>query len=252
MHIELSQFEIDENTFEVTINYSDIKFDKNDIGNTIGYSDGKLPPHFEEMIDQIITRFPKKCNINAGYRLLNLQHSTDRKDGLLIGNKFFQMDKIVTSQLKKANKAALFLCTIGNEMELWAKDLSQKGDSVLAYLVDIVASSAVESIADILHNRINQAASKLGLNVTNRYSPGYCNWSVAEQQKLFSLLPNNFCNISLSDSSLMKPIKSISGIIGIGTKVKFSQYICDRCGVNDCTHRVYLLSKANKANNIVL
>lgn len=247
MNKKLSQIELAKDTFEVTICYSDIKFDKKNIGHTIGYSDGKLPLHFEEMIDQIISQFPEKCKINAGYRLLNLQFSSDRIDGLLIGNDFFQMDKIVTSQLKKANKAALFLCTIGSEMELWSKGLLQKGDSVLAYLVDIVASSAVESVADILHDHISQVANEFGWNITNRYSPGYCNWSVAEQQKLFSLLPNNFCNITLSDSSLMQPIKSISGVIGVGPEVKYSEYICDRCGVIDCTHRVYLLSKAKKA-----
>jgi hypothetical protein len=43
---------------------------------------------------------------------------------------------------------------------------------------------------------------------------------VAEQHKLFSLLPPGICGITLSDSALMHPIKSVSGITGIGKHCK--------------------------------
>ena len=56
----------------------------------------------------------------------------------------------------------------------------------------------------------------LALNSTNRYSPGYCGWHVSEQHKFFAFLPQNYCGIELSDSALMKPVKSVSAIIGIG------------------------------------
>jgi hypothetical protein len=36
----------------------------------------------------------------------------------------------------------------------------------------------------------------------------------------------------------MLPIKSISGVIGAGEKVKRMDYLCDRCGVKDCTYRI--------------
>jgi hypothetical protein len=35
----------------------------------------------------------------------------------------------------------------------------------------------------------------------------------------------------------MMPIKSISGIIGVGREVKYREYLCDTCGVKDCTYR---------------
>ena len=74
------------------------------------------------------------------------------------------------------------------------------------------------------------------LQISDRYSPGYCEWSVAEQQKLFSLLPENFCGISLSDSSLMTPIKSVSGIIGIGKDLKQKGYQCNWCNDQNCIY----------------
>jgi len=59
-----------------------------------------------------------------------------------------------------------------------------------------------------------------GKKITNRYSPGYCGWDVTEQHKLFQLMPENYCGIKLTPSALMDPVKSISGIIGIGKMLK--------------------------------
>lgn len=253
MKVNYSQIEIDKRIFKVEINYSDIVIDKSKIGLAIGYSNGVLPTYIEEMLNQIILQSEEKCEIHAGYCLLDLNFSHDKLNGLFIDTEFFRMDKIVTGQLKKANKVAIFLCTIGPEMELWAKQLLAEGNTVLSYLVDMVASTAVESIADILHDHIGLEMEKYGWKRTNRYSPGYCNWSVSEQQKLFAFLPHDFCNIKLTDSSIMIPIKSISGVIGLGKEAKYTEYICDRCGIKDCTHRVYLLSKKkqqeSKINN---
>jgi len=76
-----------------------------------------------------------------------------------------------------------------------------------------------------------------GLKITNRYSPGYCGWDIKEQANLFGLLPEKFCGIRLSDSMLMKPIKSVSGIIGIGRDVNYDQYTCSYCRDVNCLYR---------------
>lgn len=233
--------EIDSNTFEVVINPNQIFVDKNQIINIIGYS--TVPQHSDEMIDGILKVIPEKLNIRSGYKIVDVEKISDDKEGIILSKKFFRTDKIVTSQLKKIEKAAIFVSTIGSEMESWIKELNEKGNLALAYIADIMASEAAENAADFLHDHIKQKMSKLSLNVTNRYSPGYCNWSVSEQHKLFSLLPENFCGIKLTDSALMIPIKSISGIIGIGKNAKWKEYLCDKCGVKDCTYRIKMKFK---------
>lgn len=235
--------EIDSNTFEVVINPNQIFVDKNQIINIIGYS--TVPQHSDEMIDGILKVIPEKLNIRSGYKIVDVEKISDDKEGIILSKKFFRTDKIVTSQLKKIEKAAIFVSTIGSEMESWIKELNEKGNLALAYIADIMASEAAENTADFLHDHIKQKMSKLSLNVTNRYSPGYCNWSVSEQHKLFSLLPENFCGIKLTDSALMIPIKSISGIIGIGKNAKWKEYLCDKCGVKDCTYRKIKLTEKN-------
>lgn len=248
MEHSILQVEREKDTFEVNINFKDLTVSKNEIVSTLGYPEGTIPAHFEEMIDDILSRLSSYCAIQAGYRILDVKKPNDRNDGLFVGDKFFRLQNIVTAQLKKSEKAALFICTIGPAMETWAKKLSSEGDAALSYIVDTVASVTEEQAVDVLHDHIATHMKMKGLKITNRYSPGYCNWSVSEQHLLFSFFPPDFCGITLTESALMVPIKSVSGIIGIGAAVKRVDYTCDKCGVKDCTYRSIRIAKAERAN----
>ncbi len=233
---------IEQEAFEIKISFDKLVIDKNEIGISLGYSAGKTPVYFMEMIDEVLEKASTLCLPRGGYKIFNIDPSKIKPDGIYIENTFYKMDKIITGQIKKSEKAAVFVCTIGSAMELWSRELFIQGNPMLGYIVDTVASAAVESTADFLHSQIGIAVSVEELKITNRYSPGYCNWSLTDQHLLFSLLPKGFCGISLSESALMLPVKSVSGIIGIGRDVRFIKYICDRCGTEDCTYRPYFLA----------
>ncbi len=224
-------------TFEVSINPSDLTISKEKIGSVLGYTDKEIPEHFGNIIEHALEKLPTFCEIKAGYRVLDVQKTTERHDGLLISGTFFKTHTIVASQLKDAEEAALFACTIGPGMEAWSGRLFREGDAVMGHIADAIASTAVENATDALHGSISATMLEHGLKTTNRYSPGYCGWPVAEQRLLFSLLPEGFCGITLTESALMVPIKSVSGIIGIGAAVNREDYLCDRCGRKDCTYR---------------
>jgi len=229
---------LENNVYELNIDIDDLIIDKKEIENSLGYTNQNIQEHFDSIINEIILELPNRCNIKAGYVIFDLKKDTKHKNGLYLGNIFFKMDKIVTGQLKKSEKAALFLCTIGPGMESWARELMQTGNTAYGYIVDIIASVTVESVTNYMHDYIGHEMLKQDYSITNRYSPGYCNWHVSEQHLLFSLLPKDFCGVKLSESALMQPIKSVSGVIGIGKEVKYREYICDTCEVKDCTYRV--------------
>jgi len=172
--------------------------------------------------------------------------SGNRKDGLIINDKFFKMEKLITSHLRKSEMAALLVCTIGSDLESWSRQLLKEGDITLSYIADTTASLVVDRLADLLSDHITKTADKNNLKVTNRYSPGYCGWSVADQHVLFSLLPENFCGVKLNESALMIPVKSISAIIGLGKDVAWREYSCEKCNITDCNHREYVKRHSNK------
>jgi hypothetical protein len=103
------------------------------------------------------------------------------------------------------------------------------------FIVNTLGSLIAEKCADEMERILQASIDKLGWKHTNRFSPGYCGWSLTEQHELFSLFPTPTpCGISLTDSSLMVPIKSVSGIIGVGKSVSKQEYSCGRCDFDKC------------------
>ena len=65
---------------------------------------------------------------------------------------------------------------------------------------------------------------------------------MAEQRIFFSMLPDGFCGISLTDSCLMLPIKSVSALVGIGGNIEKKPYGCAICRKKDCFKRKEVMS----------
>ncbi len=244
----LHETDIGNNTFEVTIGYSDITVKEDEIELLLGYPAQQTPEHFKDLIYEAIADSKSLVEIRAGFRIVKVISKDNDLTGLTIGGKYFNLQKIVTGVLKKSEQIAVFSLTIGAAMETKSKELLTNGDLVAGYIFDAVASITAEACADALHEHIKEKMLRNNLNITNRYSPGYCNWKVNEQHLLFSLLPKNFCGIKLTDSALMLPIKSVSGIIGIGEKVKYSEYSCNECNIKDCTYRTITVRKKPAKN----
>ena len=243
MENALPEAERGKDVFEVQINYNNCAVKKNEVVRSLGYPEQEIPEHFEELIERILPLLSKRCAIRAGYRVLDAEKPDNRYDGLYVGGTFFTTQKIVARRMQNAELAACFVCTIGPNMEAWAGQLVREGDTVMGHLVDTVASVAVENAADTLYDHLGRKMREQGLRVTNRYSPGYCGWSVSEQHALFSFFPVDFCGVTLTESALMKPIKSVSGMIGIGRAVKYAGYTCERCRISDCTYRAFRLAR---------
>lgn len=173
----------------------------------------------------------------AIYRVAKVQ-SIDAKRGLLIlGNKEFLIEKIIAGQLQQAEYVALFACTIGKELERHVDVLFKTSDLLEAYIYSLIGSEAAEYMAAVVYARINTDAAVRGLNTSNRFSPGYCRWNVAEQHQLFSFFPKGAIPIELTESALMNPVKSVSGIVGIGKEVVNRAYQCKACKEAHCLYR---------------
>jgi cobalamin-dependent methionine synthase I len=144
---------------------------------------------------------------------------------------------MIARQLKHSDFAAIFACTAGPNLENWSKKLIAEGEAVNGYIVDALGSESVELAINKIETILAEKMRIRGYQITNRFSPGYCGWPTNDQHTLFSLLPKQFCGISLTSSALMLPIKSISGIIGIGAHVKRMAYPCTICDMSDCIRR---------------
>lgn len=156
----------------------------------------------------------------------------------------FSFGKIIERQLKGAEAYALFICTAGIEYEEYQKRLKEEGDMVRVFIADALGSVVAEKTADCMEKTLQESIDKLGWHHTNRFSPGYCGWHVSQQQLLFPLFKGETCGVCLTESSLMLPIKSVSGIIGLGKNVKHLDYTCGLCDFEQCYKRKQRLRKS--------
>ena len=195
------------------------------------------PEPMPSILKDIWMQLPEITNINGGYRVFsNPQFSKDDFSVKLNGEKFC-LGKTVFHMLKKSESIAVFACTAGEGISTLSKDLMDKGDLLEGYIADTTGSVIVEKAMDTIQENLKNSMLMKDKSITNRYSPGYCDWDVAEQHKLFSFLPENFCGISLTQSALMHSIKSVSGFIGIGSEVKYNGYTCEICTSKTCALR---------------
>ena len=150
----------------------------------------------------------------------------------------FDAGKIICRQLRGAQKFAVFVATVGPGYFQWTDAVKRRDDMFQAYAMDCVGSQIVESVADYMETVLQNEIEPAGFKRTNRFSPGYCGWHVSAQPALFSLFPEqNPCGIELTESCLMLPMKSVSGVIGIGPDVRYLPYTCGICDKKDCYKR---------------
>jgi hypothetical protein len=218
-------------------NFSELSIKKADIEILIGYAPGESPEPICSLIDDVLVEAPFCTSISGGFTIHPLLQLLPDKHGLMIDKHVFEVKKVVYTRLKKASEIAIFVCTAGAGLGNWSKQLMHDADLMKGYIVDTMGTVVVEAAMDRIQLALQNTMHEQNKRITNRYSPGYCGWDVNEQHKLFSLLPKEFCGITLTESALMHPIKSVSGFIGIGSEVRFNNYTCNVCDNKSCIYK---------------
>jgi hypothetical protein len=158
-------------------------------------------------------------------------------DALEVGGQTLAIPGIGARWGTVAHVAAV-VCTIGDALERRVSALWEARELPLASMLDSVGSGAVESLAEYVNDLLCQQGLP-GLPVTNRISPGYGDWDVAEQRRLFALCPAGAIGVALNAACVMTPGKSISLLVGAGASARVDHYFsqCARCWMRACAYR---------------
>jgi hypothetical protein len=224
--------------------FRDLNLSVSQVESAMGYKEGEDSDLVTGLIGEVFDDVSEICRIRAQYiKIDDIRFKSEIK-ALLMGDQLFEINGIIYNQIRFSDSVAIFMCTAGKELGLRSSRWMKEGDFLRGYVYDIVGSEIAEAAADLLQTDLEKKALLQGLKITNRYSPGYCGWNVAEQKKLFRLLSGEFCGITLTESALMDPVKSVSGIIGIGANVRFNPYTCQMCNMKNCSY-----SRARKSKD---
>lgn len=145
-----------------------------------------------------------------------------------------------------SDSLALFAATVGENVGAEITRLFDANDFALGSMLDSAASEGAEMAARIVESYYqsylrekDRLTSSFGVL---QFSPGYCGWHVSAQKKLFEFLRPGDIGIELGESFLMRPLKSISGVIVVGPKETFEFEdvfpFCSRCDTHSCRDRI--------------
>lgn len=222
---------------ENTLSYNDLGISPADIYEQMGY--GNATPD-EATAEETLAMLSEISGIvKARYCFFITDGSLDTATDTLSAMGYdFSIGKIIARQLRGSQRYAFFVATAGEEFGEYLEAVSSGGDMVKTFIADAIGSVIAEKTADKMELSLEGLLSTTGWHHTNRFSPGYCGWHVSGQQTLFSLFPTGKpCGVTLTSSSLMLPIKSVSGVLGLGDEVRKLEYSCGLCDFKQCYKR---------------
>ena len=127
-------------------------------------------------------------------------------------------DPLVAGGADSETLKYLVCTTIGAEFDTLQRRTAATSPAD-AFVLQAIGAAAIEEWTDEAERDIRREL-KEGETLVSRYSPGYGDWPLEAQRRLFELLdaPRKV-GVSLTDSLLMVPSKSVSAIIGVKTEV---------------------------------
>ena len=222
----------------LTSNEINIEIDKKQVYHYLGYSSDSEPPaRISSVVDGYVENVHHLIDPVYSYVIRDVE----RVDGIRVfieGEVVFK-SRIIARLLERCCKVSLFAATIGNRLEEMIIQLADNGLVLQSAVLDAIGSNATEGVADFVQHTIEEMSNIHGLCISQRFSPGYCDWDISQQRMLFKAIGNNSTGIHLTKGYLMIPRKSISGIVGIGDPDKNVDHYnpCLTCDKHDCQIR---------------
>jgi hypothetical protein len=214
----------------------DYIIDKNIVLSYLGHKDQLIDDKLDNIIDEIILNAVEYIKPASIYGIFDVKISEDK---IIFDNKITVASKDLLCLLKFSKKAVLIAFTIGSLIEQKIKFLSYT-DITKAVILDCCAAAAIENYADHVLEKIEEK-SKDSLNLTNRFSAGYGDFSLNYQADIINILDaRRRIGLYTDDNNLLYPKKSITAVVGITNKeIQHSHYAgCETCAArNNCNYR---------------
>lgn len=141
--------------------------------------------------------------------------------------------EVLSVNLKNVHRVFAYVCTCGTEVDDWSH--SEK-DYVVSLWLDMIKEQFLHEANAFFRDYMKRAYQIKTLSAINPGSGNRENWPISQQASLFALIGRveEEIGVTLSDSFLMTPIKSSSGLL-YPSKTEFMN--CQLCGRENCSGR---------------
>lgn len=145
--------------------------------------------------------------------------------------------KDLARNLQGCESVLLLAATIGVEID---RLITKYGhiSPAKAVLLQAIGAERIESLCDAFDEEWQAAIAQDGLHTRPRFSPGYGDLPLEIQKTIFHVLNcSKNIGLSLGDSMLMSPSKSVTAFIGMTKVCGEMAHGCNNCSKTDCGYR---------------
>ncbi len=185
------------------LEYPDVEFDREALLKRLHLEAGS-PQALE--LDQLLAAAKKVAKPKAAF---GLGYIRERGDDFVVLDDVRFDSRVLAVNLAKVDRAFPYLATCGAELEEWAAGID---DVLYRFWSEAIREAAMRSAMAGMAGEIDRTYAP---GQTSRMSPGsLTDWPIQQQQPLFRLLgdADKRVGITLTESLLMIPSKSVSGI----------------------------------------
>ncbi len=177
---------------------------------------GSANDETEALIDRCVKESENVFSCRIAYRELSLSS----ENGIISVGTL----KIKSLDLQKAldncQKVIIFAATVGIGIDRLILKYSHTSPAS-ALCMQAIGAERIESLCDKFCLDMKEKYADQGMNTHPRFSPGYGDLAISLQRDIFNLLEcEKRIGLTLNDSLLMSPTKSVTAIIGIKENIR--------------------------------
>ena len=146
--------------------------------------------------------------------------------------------RALAKNLGGCRRAVIFGATVGLEADRLIKRYSRL-DTARAVMLQAIGAERIEALCDAFCADIEENVAERGLFTRPRFSPGYGDLPLEIQRDFVRVLDcRRKIGVTLNESLLMSPSKSVTAIIGLSDKpCGVTSGDCGYGGKRDCAYR---------------
>lgn len=196
----------------------------------LGYGGHMPEERFLSMLDECEKEVLSYAIPRYVYRVFDVESCKEgvravETDMILYGNS-------IQEHLKNCQKAVFFAATISSGIDKMLR-IAQIRDITKAFIMDSLASVAIEQVCDKFEMLLKREYTDY--YQTFRFGLGYGDLPIEQQKDFIKLLnAQKLIGLSVSDSSMLIPTKSVTAVIGLSKEeIKGVARGCQTCNLRD-------------------
>ncbi len=202
---------VNNTVYKVNFDEKDLCVDLYEVLRYLGYNKSQVTDEDKTLVENVLERERKEFKPMAVYAKYKISIDSD-----VVSLPYGKVkSRNLATNLAGCEQIYMMAVTIGAGFDRALKRNMVRSMAESAILQS-VGAAAVESLCENMVSLLNEEASKNGERLRVRYSPGFGDYSLENQKGIFSVLkPEKYIGLTLRDTFVMTPEKSVTAVIGI-------------------------------------